>query len=153
MASRRCSTCAINFPKRIHECPVCGGDCWLIRDDPDEWWEWKATQLQQAFQEGAEAPRQFPIYMVIPVEEVLEGVVWRTPVQAVYHYDRERLILKEMDVIETPRLDWHEDAPGVTTLWEVTGTQHGRDQKYYLLRQMDLPDFIPQEWEAEFGGN
>lgn len=50
MSARRCSLCGINYPDKpeFRECPVHeGNQTWhMARQEPDEFWDWKATELQ-----------------------------------------------------------------------------------------------------------
>ena len=159
MSAMRCSLCGISYPIHMRTCPVCEEPTWLDGyGDPDEWWEWRATMYQSMHQEGAATPHRQPFYLVVPVMPLIEGKVWRTPVQALYRYDDRRLLPDDGTIIETPNPDWNEDDPDtqITVLWEIYGKQHWKDQAYYLLTPTGaraIPDYVPVEWEEEFAGD
>jgi len=156
LSAMRCSTCGISYPIHMKTCPVCEDKLWL--DDKggvDEWWEWRATLYMNMHQEGAATPQRQPFYLVVPVTPLIEGKVWRTPLQAVYQYDHRRMLLADGTFIETPTPDW-DDANGdpPTTLWEVYGRQRdAKDDTYYLLTPVKCPTYVPDEWVAEFDGD
>lgn len=136
----------------MRTCPVCEDPLWLdATGGVDEWWEWRATLYMNMHQEGAAMPQRQPFYLVVPVTPLIEGRVWRTPVQAVYQYDRK--LLHDGDFIETPNVQWSdEDNEPVTVLWEVYGKQRdSKDDTYYLLTPVACPNFVPDDWVREFG--
>lgn len=155
MSAMRCSICGINYPLHKKVCPVCEESCWFSEtSEVDEWWEWRATLYMNMQQEGANPSSRQPLYFLVPVYELIEGRVWRTPVDAIYRYEQDTkwILLDEGTIIETPNVEWSDDPPNqpVTLLWEVIGVQRAPDQNYYMLMPMLPGDTFPEEWVEEF---
>lgn len=151
MPSLRCSTCSINYPTHIKECPVCQAPTWLVAgEDPDEWWDWRAEDIRQK-QEAMDDPEQEftqPYWVAVEIHEFVKDAAFAAKVLDVYSASARQLLLKEGDVIETP-------GPGFDNrLFEVLGTiRPATGATYYYLRKLEVEDTIPQSWVAEFSGD
>lgn len=177
MPSMRCTMCGIDYPVGMNVCPVCKEQTWFNKStDPDELWEWQAEQARQARLRGESDGPYIglqPYFLNIKLTEIIhvgvegdeedEGGLSKAPLTTtpaaglidVYAFRDQKLLLKPDDVIEVPNEAYRKDATGkdeqpATKLYEVQGTFRGQSTTMYLLREMTVPAFVPEEWVEEF---
>lgn len=177
MPSMRCTMCSIDYPVGMNVCPVCKDQTWFNKStDPDELWEWQAEQARQArlrgeYDDGPYVGLQ-PYFLNIKLTEIIhvaeveddeDGGLSKAPLTTtpaaglidVYAFRDQKLLLKPDDVIEVPNEAFRKDAAGKdvqppTKLYEVQGTFRGQSTTMYMLRELTVPDVVPDEWVEEF---
>jgi hypothetical protein len=155
----RCSTCGLNLPTTFTHCPACEGVLWLDpNEEPEEWWQWRATSILQSGEESILLGVQ-PYYLKLPIIKVID-VSGPEPTTfpaidliAVHEYRGRQLLLKGGDVVELPNPDWTDEGnQPLTLLYEMIGTYRGEQGKgtRYVLRPLRIPEAVPDEWVEEF---
>lgn len=127
MAARRCGVCGISYPDRLDflTCPVHGTETvWKAWEEPDELWDWKATQLQIKL--GAKLPS-----VALNELKELSGGYWELSGRAMPYRTWSP---QDGDVFETH----HPDTKGepCDCLWEVMFPR--RDG--WIVRPLRVPD-------------
>lgn len=152
MASKRCSSCNVQWPIANHRCPICGGAVWFKQDqDPDpDWRELVSKSVEDRQAELAEEK----IVLIEPIPGIDKERVNKTNGQPWIH-DESLAACGYEDVevgtvirVQGKTKDIFFELAGRASRKETRWAQAERLPGWWLIR-IDgevVPDGVPEDW-------